>query len=310
MTQKLKHIILMLGILIVAKTGFSQQFPLYSQYYQNLFIINPAVAGTVSEYSPLRLSIRKQWLGVNESPSTQYLSFHQEIEKDKIGIGGQLFHDKFGPIETIGANFAYAYQLELNRDLKLGLGLSAQLMHYRLSLEQEDFYGFEPILMSERLQIVIPDAHFGVYMHHDNYWLGLSITQLFQSKMKLTGTWEEESNQLARHFFATAGYKFKFPYNRNFELVPSVLFKATEVTPIQTDINIKLIFYGNFWFAASLRADDSFVAMMGLTFDKYYFAISHDFTFSDISSVTSGSEELSFGWNIQDARIKPRAFFD
>jgi hypothetical protein len=49
---------------------------------------------------------------------------------------------------------------------------------------------------------------------------------------------------------------------------------------------------------------------MGLTFDKYYFAISHDFTFSDISNVTTGSEELSFGWNIQDARIGQRAFFD
>lgn len=309
----MKHIfktIVLLGILIIAKSACSQQFPLYSQYYQNLFILNPAVAGTVDKHSPLRLSIRKQWVNVNESPATQYITYHQAIEKEKIGIGGQLFHDKFGPIETIGANFTYSYHLELNSDTKLALGLSAQLMHYRLSLEQEDFYGFEPILMSERLQVVIPDAHFGTYMYNDKYWLGLSITQLFQSKMKLTGTWEEESNQLAKHYFLTAGYRFKFPYNRNFELVPSVLFKTTEVTPIQTDINIKLIFYNNFWFAASLRAKDSFVAMVGFTFDKYYFAISHDFTFSDISSVTNGSEELTFGWNIKDARIRPQAFFE
>jgi type IX secretion system PorP/SprF family membrane protein len=310
MTKKIKHIILILAILMLAKAGFTQQFPLYSQYYQNMFILNPAYAGTVSDYAPLRLSVHKQWLGVNESPSTQYISYHQQLQQENIGIGGQLFHDKFGPIETIGANFAYAYHLDLNRELKLSLGLSAQLMHYRLSLEQEDFYGFEPILTSERLQIVIPDAHFGALMYHDNYWVGLSITQLFQSKMKLTGTWEEESNQLVRHYFASAGYNLKFPYNRNFELVPSVLIKTTEVTPIQTDFNIKLVFYGDFWFAFSLRPDDSFVAMMGLTFDKYYFAISHDFTFSDISNVTTGSEELSFGWNIQDARIGQRAFFD
>jgi len=310
MTNKIRHIILILGILILAKTGFAQQFPLYSQYHQNLFILNPAVAGSVSGFSPLRLSVHKQWLGVNESPSTQYISYHQQLKQENIGIGGQLFHDKFGPIETIGANFTYAYHLELNKDLKLSLGLSAQLMHYRLSLEQEDFYGFEPVLTSERLQIVIPDAHFGAYMYHDNYWVGLSIMQLFQSKMKLTGTWEEESNQLVRHYFATAGYNFKFPHNRNFELIPSVLIKTTEVTPIQTDFNIKLVFYGDFWFGFSLRPDDSFVAMMGITFDKYYFSISHDFTFSDISNVTTGSEELSFGWNIEDARIGQRSFFE
>ena len=310
MWKLIKYSLISFVLILLAQSGFAQQFPLYSQYYQNRYIINPGVAGSVSEHSPLRLSIHKQWLGVNESPATQYVSYHQQLETENVGLGGMIFHDKFGPIEILGANFTYAYHLELNRDLKLGLGLTAQLMHYRLSLEQEDFYGFEPILLSERLQVVIPDAHFGAYLYHDKYWAGFSIQQLFQSKMKLTGTWSEDSNQLVRHYFLTAGYRLTFPYNRNFALIPSVLFKATEVTPIQTDFNIRLEFYGDFWFGASLRPNDSFVAMLGLTFDKYYFAISHDFTFSDISAVTSGSEELSFGWNIEDARIGQRAFFE
>ena len=308
--KKIRYILAGLMSILIFGSASAQQFPLYSQYYQNRFIINPGVAGSIEGITPVRLSIHKQWLGVNESPATQYITVHQQLSDKHVGLGGMLFHDKFGPIETIGANFTYAYHLELNNDLKLGLGLSAILMHYRLSLEQEDFYGYEPVLTSERLQIIIPDAHFGAYLYHEKYWMGFSITQLFQSQMKLTGTWEDRSNQLVRHYFITAGYKFKFPYSRNFRLIPSVLIKTTEVTTVQTDFNLKLEFYGDFWFGVSLRPNDSFVAMIGLTFDKYYFAISHDFTFSDISAVTSGSEELSFGWNIDDTRIHQRAFFD
>ncbi len=289
----------------------AQQFPLYSQYYENRYILNPGVAGSIEEITPVRLSIHKQWLNINESPSTQYLTAHQQLENDHVGIGGMIFHDSFGPIRNLGMNFTYAYHLELNRELRLGMGLTAMLMQYRLNLEQEDFYGFEPILTNERLRIIVPDAHFGLYLYHnEDYWAGFSITQLFQTQMKITGTWQEKSNQLARHYHLMGGYNIKFPYSRNFKLTPSVLIKTTEVTKPQIDVNLKLVFYEDFWMGMGLRHDDSFVAMIGLTFDQYYFAYSHDFTFTDISRVTTGSEELSFGWNIKDGRIGQRSFFE
>ncbi|MFP4663277.1 MAG: type IX secretion system membrane protein PorP/SprF [Bacteroidales bacterium] len=310
-SKNIKFIILMLVISLTGIHVSAQQFPLYSQYYQNRYILNPGVAGSIKDFTPVRLSIHKQWLNVNESPSTQYLTAHQKLRNEHVGIGGMIFHDSFGPIRNLGMNFTYAYHLELDRDLHLGLGLTAMLMQYRLSLEQEDFYGFEPILTNERLRIIVPDAHFGAYLYHDeDFWAGFSITQLFQTHMKLTGTWQEKSNQLVRHYHLMAGYNINFPYSQNFELVPSVLVKTTEVTKPQLDINLKMVFYEDFWMGMGLRHDDSFVAMIGLTFDQYYFAFSHDFTFTDISRVTNGSEELSFGWNIQDGRIGQRSFFE
>jgi type IX secretion system PorP/SprF family membrane protein len=305
-----RHIIFAFLLIGIGQSVFGQQFPLYSQYYQNRYIINPGVAGSISDHIPIRLSIHKQWVNIDKSPSTQYFSAHQMLRDKHVGIGGMIFHDKFGPITKLGVNFTYAYHLDLSNDMRLGLGITAMLMQYRLDLEQEDFYGFEPILTSERQKIIVPDAHFGAYLYHEKFWLGLSITQLFQSEMKLSGTWEDKSNRLARHYFVTAGYNFKFPYSRNFELVPSVLLKMTEVTPLQADFNFRIVLYKDFWFGFSLRPNDSFVAMMGITFDKYYFAISHDFTFSDISAVTTGSEELTFGWNINDSKIGQRTFFE
>lgn len=308
-----KERFLVVGVLLLVMISGgvkAQQFPLYSQYYQNLYIINPGIVGAIGEYTPIRLSIHKQWLGIDNSPSTQYLSGHHQLEGKSVGIGGMIFHDKFGPVETLGANFTYGYHLKVNDGVKLGLGLSAMLMHYRIKLSQDDFYGYEPILIADNLQVVVPDADFGALLYHKKYWAGFSVKNLFQSQMKLTSNWESKANYLARHYFFTAGYKIKFPYTRNFRLIPSILIKATQVTPIQTDINVKLEFYQDFWLGLSVRANDSFVAMVGFTYDKYYFAISHDFTFSDLSNVTNGSEELTFGWNIHDSRIRQRSYFE
>lgn len=309
-TNKLKYLVFIIGLAFTGMQLQAQQFPLYSQYHQNNYILNPGVAGSNDKYSPIRLSIHKQWTNVRESPSTQYLTFHQQLQNDQVGIGAMIFHDSFGPIRNIGMNFTYAYHLQINRKLRLGLGLSAMLMQYRLNLEQEDFYGFEPILTNERLRIIVPDAHFGAYLYHDeDYWAGFSITQLFQTHMKLTSTWQDNSNQLVRHYHLMGGYNFSFPYSRNLKLIPSVLIKTTEVTTPQIDVNLNLSFFEDFYLGVGVRHDDSFVAMMGLKFEDYFFAFSHDFTFTDISRITAGSEELIFGWNIKDARIGGRMFF-
>lgn len=307
--KNLRYILLLLS-LIVGKMVFSQQFPMFSQYYKNLYIINPAVAGSDADNAPVRLGVHKQWLGIKDSPSTQYFSMHKKLTNPHLGVGGMIFHDKIGPVQTIGVSFTYAYHLELNRDLNLGFGLTGILMQYRLNLEEDDFKSFEPTLANNRFRQIIPDANLGVLLYHEDYWVGLSATQLFQTDIKSTSTYKEQSNQLVRHYFFTAGYDIKFQYSKNFELVPSVLIKMTEVTPIQFDLNTKLVFYEDFWVGASYRHNDSFVAMLGIRFDNYYFGYSHDFTFSDISRVTTGSDELTFGWNISNKSIRRWAIFD
>ncbi len=311
MIRKALHIIFAATLMLLSYSIKAQQFPLYSQYHQNNLILNPGVTGSNGKFTPIRLSIHKQWTNIREAPSTQYLSIHQQLKNAHIGVGGMLFHDQFGPIRKIGASFNYAYHFKINRKIKLGLGLSGMLMQYRLNLEQEDFYGFEPVLTNERLRLIIPDAHFGAYLYHEkDYWAGFSVTQLFQTHMKMTSTWQDNTNQLVRHYHLMGGYNFSFPYSRNIILTPSVLIKTTEVTTPQIDVNLKLTFFNDFYMGAGIRHDDSFVAMIGLTFEDYFFAFSHDFTFSDISRITSGSEELIFGWNVKDVRIGQKSFFD
>lgn len=293
----------------LATNIFAQQIPLYSQYFENNYILNPGVAGTEKMYSPLRLSVHKQWIGIQESPSTQYVSLHHRLANDIMGIGGLIFHDAFGPIRMIGVQSTYAYHLKVNNKLRVSLGMNAIFMQYIMRISQDDFYGYEPVLTRERTSVTVPDASFGAYAYSKNYWGGISVAHVLQSKMKITGTWMDDSNKMVRHYFIMGGYRFSFPGQYQLEIEPSALMKFTETTPLQTDVNLKMYINKRFYAGLSVRGGDSFVAMFGFTFEDYYFGMSHDFTFSDLSIHTIGSQELIFGWNLGIKTREGTAFY-
>ncbi len=305
----MKKIYIYIILSTFAFKGFSQQIPLYSQYLENNYILNPGVAGSEKLFSPLKLSVHKQWIGISESPSTQYVTLHHRLANDIMGIGGMLFHDSFGPVRMIGVQSTYAYHLKVDRNLRVSVGVNAIFMQYILRLSQDDFYGYEPILTRERTSVIVPDASLGVYAYSKNYWGGISIAHVLQSKMKLTGTWIDNTNKMVRHYFAMGGYKFTFPDQNNLDIEPSVLLKFTESTPLQVDFNIKLYLKKRFYGGLSVRGNDSFVTMFGFTFDDYFFGFAYDWTFSDLSTHTIGSQELIFGWNLGIKTHEGKSFY-
>ncbi len=305
----MKKTVIYIALCLFGFNAFSQQIPLYSQYLENNYLINPAVAGSEKTYSPLRLSVHKQWIGIQESPSTQYVTLHHRLVNDAMGIGGMIFHDTFGPVRMIGVQSSYAYHLRINNDLQVSAGMSAIFMQYIMRISQDDFYGYEPVLTRERTSVTVPDASFGLYAYSKNYWGGISIAHVLQSKMKITGTWMDNSNKMVRHYFMMGGYKFSFPGQYHLEIEPSILMKFTESTPLQTDINLKMYINKRFFAGLSVRAGDSFVTMLGFNFDDYFFGMAYDFTFSDLSAHTIGSQELIFGWNLGINTAQGRSFY-
>ncbi len=306
----MRSLFLILLSLLLCSSVFSQQIALYSMYFDNNFIINPAVAGTVKEHMPLRLSVHKQWIGINESPSTQVLSIHRLLPNKVMGIGGMFFHDSFGPIRQVGMQVSYAYHLQATKDIKVSMGVNAHLMQYILKLDQEDFNSYEPILLRNRTSVIVPDANFGVLAYSKDWWAGISVFHLLQSALKITSTWTDgRDNQMVRHYFMNGGYRFSFASTYNLQMEPSTMIKFTERTPLQVDINLRMIWNKDFWIGTSVRPGDSFVVMMGIKYKDYYFAISHDFTFSDLATHTIGSEELIFGWNIGEKNSHSTKFY-
>jgi hypothetical protein len=62
----------------ISGVALAQQVPMYSQYIMNGFLVNPSIAGR-DGYSTINLTVREQWVGLADAPSTYAASFQTRL---------------------------------------------------------------------------------------------------------------------------------------------------------------------------------------------------------------------------------------
>ncbi|MFC2116184.1 type IX secretion system membrane protein PorP/SprF, partial [Bacteroidota bacterium] len=190
-------ILILLACLALQLKG--QQIPLYTQYMFNKVIYNPAVAG-IDPYFQIRSNHRFQWVGMTDAPLTNAISFFGPHPSMPMGYGGYVYHDITGPTSRTSLTGVYAYNIEIMPDIRLSMGLSAGVMQYRVDGTQITLKDPSDLAMQGEVHTSwVPDANFGVYLYHRDFWVGLSTAQLINTKLKLyepgTGI-----NKLKTHF--------------------------------------------------------------------------------------------------------------
>lgn len=314
----------------------AQQFPVYSQYMMNSFLINPAVAGHEG-YTAVNLTVREQWLGLEDAPSTYAITGQTRLLKNsfisrsksirrrrrvmsrsgRVGLGAYIFNDTRGALGKTGFSFTYGYHLSLQRS-QLSFGVSLAGFQYAI-----DFDKINPenpddrLLMETDPNAFILDAAAGIYYSDRNLYAGISSQNLFESLLKLSSR-EGSGFVLERQYLAMAGYRIDVMDFLFME--PSFLLKISENAVAQMDINLKFYFKEDYWAGVSYRTGSysqistesiqgrgsSLIIMAGARVDKYYLGYAFDYSFSSISARTIGSHELMFAIKFGDSARRYR----
>ncbi len=274
----------------------AQQIHQLTHYMLNPFAYNPAVAGNNEQFIT-KVNFRKQWTGLEGSPTTGILSVHGNFSEQKtLGVGAILYADATGPTRRTGLQLAYAYHLPLaDETMYLGLGISGSFMQYRLNFADLVWRDeSDPQLANESQSKFGADANLGAFLQGDRFWVGLSFNQLFASKFTFSGA--NENVQNARHIYLMGGYLF--PLTETFDLEPSVLLKSVKGTNPQFEIGAKAYYDGRYWLGLGLRTEDALAIMLGLRLDNgFNLAYSYDFTTSNLNKVSSGAHEITIGYD-------------
>jgi len=299
--KNMKKISLIITALIVVQSVIAQQLTSVSQYMENKYVFNPAVVGTMS-YSPLALTYKRMWTGMDDAPTMQMISSHF-LAADNMGLGGKIFNYSTGALSKMGIEGTYSYILPVGSSgAKLSLGLSAQLYQFylnksKLTLEQMD----DDVMLFGSEKLITPDAAFGAYYYTDKYYAGLSAYQLFNRKVDLM-TDKILENRQVRHYFLTGGYNYDI--NSNFSVEPSILAKFVEAGILQIDINAKVTYKQMVWLGLSYRTKDAVAVNLGIRKDRFIFGYSYDYSLTDIRNYSVGSHELLF--IVKFNRSKPK----
>ena len=296
----------------------AQQLPIFSQYLQNGFLINPARAG-YDGYTTFNATARQQWLGFREAPQTYSASWQTRLfrrsykivnnpirnknmlipsTKGRIGLGAYIINDLNANVARTGVSFTYAYHIILNNQ-QLSFGLAAKVFQYRINVESLTFgEDGDPVLNNDFVRIAYsPDADFGVLFNGFDYYVGFSISNLLETSV-LIGSGEVPNFKTFRHYWLTGGYRFEV--SRDVDIEPSVLLKTTENWNPQGDFSLRVYFDDLFWGGVSYRTNKSLIAILGFRLESIYFGYSFDWALSEISHFNYGSHEITISVKLGD----------
>lgn len=325
----IKIIPAVLIVLLEASPAQSQQVPMYSQYVMNGFLINPSFAGR-DGYTSVNLTVREQWIGLKEPPTTYALSFQTRILRNsyisksttvkkklvkptkggQVGVGAYAFSDYNGIMRRTGVQLAYAYHIplgevdnEYTKNLAFGLALTAY--QFAINTNGLIYDQNDPYLASYDRSVFIPDFNFGASFITSRYYVGFSMTNLLRGSVMFFNTGGNKHSELG-HYFLTGGYKI--PVSNDWMLEPSAFLKSSDMVfkAIQLDLTTRVYYRNDYWAGVSFRTNDAVILLLGLKYDRFYFAYAYDFTLTEIRKQSLGTHEFSlavkFGTNARRYR--------
>lgn len=317
----MRKLVVFIALKLMLFTAFAQQRPHYSQYVQNMSVLNPAVTG-IYKGRDLRFGLRTQWQGLENAPKTSYVSFSmpisfggdmanyrssdlgvtEPVDKDDMfdysgsmahhSIGALFINDKAGPLNRMTGNLTYAYHLAVGErsNLSVGVGLGVN----RLGLDAQSLVFDEPddpvTASSGQINKFTPDLNAGIYFYSATFYIGASMQQIIKNKLAFDGSFN--TGKEVPHYFLTAGYQFWM--GNNFSLTPSVMLKVVSPLPKAFDLNVKFAYRNNFWVGGGYRKNDAFFGNVGFNVANIVgVSYAYDYTTSELRTASSGSHEIA-----------------
>jgi type IX secretion system PorP/SprF family membrane protein len=286
----------LLLILFVYHESKAQQDPHYTQYMYNLSVINPAYAGSKENLSG-GLLYRKQWVGIEDTPTTGTFFLHSPVGKN-VGMGISAITDKIGPVEENNLYGDFSYTLKLGGEKRLALGIKTGITFHKIDFntiyptlpdpEDDVFAGANPSSASFNVGT-------GLFFYTNRFYLSLSIPNLLKTKyLDFNGI---SYGSEVSHYFVTTGYVFDL--SESIKLKPFALVKTAFNTPVSIDVSTNFLFYNKFEIGATYRLEDSFGAMVNYAITpNLRIGYAYDKIVSDLKVTTPASHEVILLFNL------------
>ena len=296
--------------------GNAQELKLspYSMYLvENTFVVSPAYAG-IDDVHKLRLSGVMQWVGIDNAPMTQQLSYDTRIS-ETAGVGVILYNDRNGATKQMGAQLSYAYHLTLSQASEeyLSFGLSYKFNHFKI--ETGDFddgtgTGHSDPGVGASQSTANHNFEVGALYRVNKYFVGVNATNLLNKSTKI---FDNAEPMKLRNYYVYTGYTF-LSDSGDYEYEPSLFFKYFEGDGRSvSDINFKarkVTDDGYYWAGINSRFlnDQGFKPLsisplVGMKKDKFYVGAGYQFNINESVALGSyGTPLLVLGYDFDIGR--------
>lgn len=309
----IKNLLPSLVLVLLCNVALAQQYPVFTQYYFNELVINPAYAGNHVQFSA-SASYRNQWVNFPGAPKTMSFSMHSSFLKARLGLGLLINRDEIGSYKNNNIYLMYSYNIRFPKStLAAGLQTGFNLLgadYSKLDLLDGTDPSFN-VFVNE----LKPNFGAGVYYNRKNFFVGLSVPFILNNSVATT--FEGLLNEIKerRYYFLRSGAIFPLGGSKNVKINPSILLRSQEGQALSLDVNAAFIFYDALSVGTSLRSGDSFITFIDLKIsEKFHFAYSYDWTQSKLATFSNGTHEFMINYrakiNVVHKDLQCPKFYD
>lgn len=279
-----------LAVFLALIDANAQQDPHYTQYMYNMSVINPAYAGSKESLSG-GLLYRKQWVDIEDSPSTGTFFLHSPVGKN-VGLGLSVISDKIGPVEENNVFADFSYTLNLGGEHKLAFGIKGGATFSKVGLLDQVYYNVpdpDDDAFAENTSNTFLNLGAGFFYYTNKYYVAFSVPNMIKSThLDFDG---RKFGTESLHYFLTGGYVFDLTPNT--KLKPSAMLKSAFDAPLSVDGSLNFMFFDKFEIGATYRLDDSFGGMVNYAITpNLRLGYAYDHIISDLNVTTPASHEF------------------
>ena len=260
-----------------------QQTLQYSNYLENSFYLNPAVAHLGKK--SLNIIYRNQWIGFEGSPKTTFLSFQSSFSHKKdfklssfSNIGGFLQSENIGAFRSFKINISYSYSFLLSSNWRLSFGSFLGVQQLGLDVSNITLFDNNDPVVDVSNFSLLPDFSTGVTLTNNNNFFGISAKQIFQNNWKQIINSDLSQNESSFVFIAA-----KRILLRNVDFTPNVMFDFTGQFKPKLIAGLKIDYKQFISTGIAVRNVNSVLGQFKIMFsNNFQITYAHDFSFSNI----------------------------
>ncbi len=314
MTRYLLLVLSTVLLLLTTKTLKAQQLSLFTQYRENISVINPAAMESdflaFGQNLTIGASYRAQWAGLENAPRTQTVRFSY-FNSDASGValmaGAHLMNDQTGPTGFTG--FYGRIAGVLSSDPEYGgfvVGLSAGAVQYRVNASELFVRDAGDVVGTQDQSQIFPDVGVGVYYYQtigdgNYFYSGLSVPQVAGLDLTFKNDAGEFLTKRVRHFYGLLGL-YKFFDNDSF-IEPSLWVKYAPNAPVNVDVNIRYQTPGSLWIGTGVSSAKNFHIETGVLLgdgvdNTFRIGYGFDYSFTSFGPSAGTTHELNVSFSL------------
>lgn len=304
MNKKKNGLIVFLLLFSFQRLELQAQDPVFSQFYANPIYLNPALAGA-AVCPRFILNYRNQWPAIGNGFVTYAASYDQYLKSISSAVAVTAMSDRMGDgsISSNSIGGVYAYRIRLTENFFIHTALQATYVN-RVNdwaiLTFSDQYNQTGLVnpvsadpdANKNNSLNEADFSGGLVGSSDRFYIGFALHHFYQTPM-------DEWYKFPMKYTLHGGINFPLDITSGGEPIvisPAVLCQfqgRSQQFNYGLHLDIHPLFLG-VWLRHGTHNVDAALFSAGITYQKFRFGYSYDWTLSPLKQQTGGAHEVSF----------------